>query len=82
MGFAEISLYVSIILMFHWEVSQAKTTTTCKKKKINDKGNMSEIVILPVCFQLKQLKKQPEKNSGLNKTRTHDLAMPVQCSIH
>ena len=43
---------------------------------------MSEIVILAVCFQLKQLKKQPEKNSGLNGIRTHDLAMPVQCSIH
>ena len=28
--------------------------------------NMSEIVILTVCFQLKQLKKQPKKNSGLN----------------
>ena len=28
--------------------------------------NMSEIVILAVCFQLKQLKKQPEKNSGLD----------------
>ena len=28
--------------------------------------NLSEIVILAVCFQLKQLKKQPEKNSGLN----------------
>ena len=28
---------------------------------------MSEVVILAVCFQLKQLKKQPEKkNSGLN----------------
>ena len=26
---------------------------------------MSEIVILAVCLQLKQLKKQPEKNSGL-----------------
>ena len=25
----------------------------------------SEIVILVVCFQLKQLKKQPGKNSGL-----------------
>ena len=25
---------------------------------------MSEIMILAVCFQLKQLKKQPEKNSG------------------
>ena len=38
---------------------------------------MSEIVILAVCFQLKQfqlkqLKKQPEKNLGLNVTRTHD----------
>ena len=44
--------------------------------------NMSEIVILAVCFQLKQLKKQPEKYSGLNGTRTHDLAIPVQCSIH
>ena len=43
---------------------------------------MSEIMILAVCFQLKQLKKQPEKNSGLNGTRTHDLAIPVQCSIH
>ena len=29
-------------------------------------SKMSEIVILAVCFQLKQLKKQPEKNSGLN----------------
>ena len=28
---------------------------------------MSEIVILPVCFQLTQLKKQPEKKKlGLN----------------
>ena len=27
---------------------------------------MSETVILAVCFQLKQLEKQPEKNSGLN----------------
>ena len=27
---------------------------------------LSEIMILAVCFQLKQLKKQPEKNSGLN----------------
>ena len=44
--------------------------------------NMSEIMILAVCFQLKQLKKQPEKNLGLNATRTHDLAIPVQCSIH
>ena len=43
---------------------------------------MSEIVILAVCFQLRQLKKQPEKNSGLNRTRTHDLAIPAQCSIH
>ena len=44
---------------------------------------LSEIVILAVCFQLKQLKKQPEKkNSGLNGTRTHDLAIPVQCSTH
>ena len=33
---------------------------------------MSEIVILAVCFQLKHLKKQPEKDSGLNGTRTHD----------
>ena len=31
-------------------------------------------MILAVCFQLKQLKKQPEKkNSGLNGTGTHDL---------
>ena len=43
---------------------------------------VSEVMILAVCFQLKQLKKQPEKNSGLNGTRTHDLAIPVQCSIH
>ena len=41
---------------------------------------MSEIMILAVCFQLKQLKKQPENKSGLNGTRTHDLAIPVQCS--
>ena len=34
---------------------------------------MSEIMILAVCFQLKQLKKQPEKNSGLNETPTHDI---------
>ena len=38
---------------------------------------MSEIVILAVWFQLKQLKKQPKKNSGLNGTWTHDLAIPV-----
>ena len=25
---------------------------------------MGKVVILPVCFQLKQLKKQPEKNPG------------------
>ena len=31
-----------------------------------------------MCFQLKQLKKQPEKNSGLNGIRTHDLAIRVQ----
>ena len=43
---------------------------------------MSEFVMLAVCFQLKQLQKQPTKNSGLNGTRTHDLAKPVQCSIH
>ena len=43
---------------------------------------MSEILILAVCYQLKQLKKQPEKNSGLNRIRTHDLAILVQCSIH
>ena len=42
---------------------------------------MSENVVLAVCFQLKQLKKQPGKNSGLNGIRTHDLAIPVQCSI-
>ena len=30
-------------------------------------------------FQLKQLKKQPEKNSGLNGNGTHHLAIPVQC---
>ena len=29
---------------------------------------MSEIEILAVCFQLKQLKKQPEKKLGLNGT--------------
>ena len=28
------------------------------------KLHLSEIVILAVCFQLKQLKKQPEKNSN------------------
>ena len=38
-------------------------------------------MILAVCSQLKQLKKQPEKNSGLNGSRTHDLAIPVQCSV-
>ena len=37
----------------------------------------SEIVILAASFQLKQLKKQPEKNSGLNGNQTHDLAIPV-----
>ena len=35
-----------------------------------------------VYFQLKQLNKQPEKNSGLNGIRTHDLAIPMQCTIH
>ena len=39
-------------------------------------------LILAVCYQLKQLKKQPEKNSGLNGIRTHGLATLVQCSIH
>ena len=43
---------------------------------------MSEFVIHAVFFQLKQLKKQPEKISGLNGIRTHDLAIPVECSIH
>ena len=47
-------------------------------KRIKHEWNL----ILAVCFQLKQLKKQPEKNSGLNGIRTHDLAIPVQCSIH
>ena len=42
---------------------------------------MSEIMILAVCFQLKQLKKK-RKIKGLNGTRTHDLAITVQCSIH
>ena len=42
---------------------------------------MSEIVILVVGFQLKQLKKQPVKSLGLNGTRTHDVAIPGQCSI-
>ena len=32
---------------------------------------MSEIVIVAVCFQLKQLKKQPEKNAGLNGTHRY-----------
>ena len=41
---------------------------------------MSEIVILAVCFQLKQLKKQPEKNSGLNGTR--HLCMWLDSSGH
>ena len=41
---------------------------------------MSEIVILAMCFQLMQLKKSNlKKNSGLNGTRTHDFAIPVQC---
>ena len=34
-----------------------------------------------MCYQLKQLKKQPEKNSGLNGIRTHDTAIPVQGSL-
>ena len=38
---------------------------------------MKFFVILAVCYQLKQLKKQPEKNSGLNGIRTHDLARLV-----
>ena len=29
-------------------------------------------MILAVCFQLKQLKKQPEKSSGLNGTWTNE----------
>ena len=37
--------------------------------------SMSEIVILAVCFQLKQLKKQPGKNSGFNGIRTHYLTI-------
>ena len=41
-----------------------------KRKKNREKKKrgklLSEIGILAVCFQLKQLKKQPEKNSGLN----------------
>ena len=52
------------------------------EQELRIKQTLSEIVILAVCFQLKQLKKQPEKNSGLNGTRTHDLAIPVQYSIH
>ena len=43
---------------------------------------MSEIAILAVGFQLNQLKKQPEKNSGLNRTRTHDLAIIAQWIEH
>ena len=43
---------------------------------------MSETVILAVCFQIEQLKKQPEKNSGLNGTRTHDLALSTELSSH
>ena len=31
---------------------------------------MGKIVILAMCFQLKQLQKQRKKNSGLNGTRT------------
>ena len=42
---------------------------------------MSGIVILAVCFQLKQLKKQLEKYSGLNGTRIHDLAIPVSIAV-
>ena len=43
---------------------------------------MSEIVIIAMCLQLKQLKKQLEKSFGLNGIRTNDHAIPVQCSIH
>ena len=43
-------------------------------------------LILAVCSQLEQLKKQPEKNSDFNGIRTHDLAISVQThnwsSIH
>ena len=42
---------------------------------------LSEIVILAVCVQLKQLKKTTRKNSVLNGIRTHDLAMPLQCLV-
>ena len=39
-----------------------------------------KFVILAVYYQLKQLKKQPEKKySGLNGIQTHDLAIPMQC---
>ena len=34
-------------------------------------------MILAVCFQLKQLKKQPEKYSGLNRIRTRDIVILV-----
>ena len=44
--------------------------------------NMSKIVIIAVCFHLKQLKKQLEKSLGLNGIRTHYLAIPVQCFVH
>ena len=40
---------------------------------MNDKREWN--LILAVCFQLKQLKKQPEKNSGLNGIRT-----PLPCN--
>ena len=34
--------------------------------ELADKIVLSETVIFPVCFQLKQLKKQTENNLGLN----------------
>ena len=46
--------------------------------KNGDNCENIEIAILAVCFKLKQLKKQPEKNSGLNGIRTHDFAILVQ----
>ena len=42
---------------------------------------MSKIVILAVCFQLKQLKKQREKNLGLNGIPTHDPLTMYPCGL-
>ena len=33
-----------------------------------------------MCYQLKQLKKQPEKNSGLNEIQTHAMTLQYRCN--